>query len=201
MPSVLNHLTMVELLAGDWRAATAHALEGQARAVESKQRPAEASILGRRAIVEARRGAWTDARETALRSLTLAAGPEFDASRPAAAMAGGGEAAIWALGTVEAAQGNAAKAHAWLGPLCDALLAAGIEEPGEVRALPEDVEALVALGHLDEAERRVDRLEGWAERVARPSVSGAAARCRGIVLTARGEEAAALAARGGGRVA
>jgi DNA-binding NarL/FixJ family response regulator len=193
-PSLLNHLTTVEFLAGDWPAAAAHAADGYARAVESGQQPTEVSILGRRALIEARRGAFAEARDTALRSLAIAAGPDFDPARADEAAARGGEAAIWALGSVELSLGRPKEAHRWLGPLCDALLAAGIEEPGEVRALPEDVEALVALGLVDEAEVRVERLEAWAGRVARPSVSAAAGRCRGLLLTARGEDAAALAA-------
>jgi DNA-binding NarL/FixJ family response regulator/KaiC/GvpD/RAD55 family RecA-like ATPase len=193
-PSLLNHLTMVEFLAGDWPAAAAHAADGYARAVESGQQPTEASILGRRALIEARRGALAEARATALRSLAVAVAGAFDPSRPEQAMVRGGEAAIWALGSVELWLGRPKEAHRWLGPLCDALLAAGIEEPGELRGLPDDVEALIALGLVEEAEGRIDRLEAWAGRVARPSVSGAAGRCRGLLLAARGEEAAALAA-------
>lgn len=193
-PSLLNHLTMVELLGGNWAAANDYASDGYARALEGGQEPTQASILGRDALLKARRGALAEAREIAIRSLAVSAGPGFEPSHPEAAMAGGGEVAMWALGSVELSLGNAERAHLWLGPLCDALLVAGVDEPGEVRALADDVEALVALGQVDKAEALVERLEAWARRVARPSVLGAANRCRGLLFVAQDDDASALAA-------
>ena len=193
-PSLLNHLTMVELLAGNWAAAKDHASNGYASALESGQQPTQASILGRDALLQARRGALAEARELAMRSLAVGAGPDFTPSHPETAMANGGEVAIWALGSVELSLGKAEEAHAWLGPLCDALLSAGVDEPGEVRALPDDVEALVALGQFEKADAHVERLEAWAKRVVRPSVLGAANRCRGLLFVAQGDDASALAA-------
>ncbi len=191
-PSILNHLTMVEYLAGDWRASSAYADEGYERALESGQQPTQASILGKRALIAARRGALDEAHETAVRSLTIAGGAEFDPPRPEQALVRGGETAVWALGLVDLSLGDADRAHAWLGPLCDALLAAGIAEPGEVRSLPDEIEALLALGRLDDAEPRLRRLETWAQRLERPSVLGTAARCRGLIHAASGDDAAAL---------
>jgi DNA-binding CsgD family transcriptional regulator len=194
LPSLFNHLAMVEALAGNWPAATAYADEGLARAIESGQRPTQAAILGRRALVAVRRGALDEARGAATRSLAIAAGSDFNPAHPEIALARGGEVAVWALGAVELAVGDAERAHAWLGPLCDGLVAAGIAEPGEVRALPEDIDALVALRRLDDAQQRVARLDAWASRVDRPSVHGLANRSRGVLLAARGEDDAALRA-------
>lgn len=193
-PTLLNHLALVELLAGRWARADEHAAEGSARAAASGQRPTQAAILGRRALVEARRGSLADATASAERSLAIAADGPFDRARPEVALVRGGEMAVWAMGQVELARGDPAAAHAWLGPLCAALLAAGIEEPGEIRALPDEIEALLALGRVDDAERHVERLARWSARVARPSVAALADRCRGLVLAARGQDDAALAA-------
>jgi DNA-binding CsgD family transcriptional regulator len=74
------------------------------------------------------------------------------------------------------------------------LIAACVGEPGSVRFVPDEIEALIALGRLDEA----DTLLGWLEKrgrvLDRASALAAAGRCRGLLLTARRDEAAALAA-------
>lgn len=173
-PSLRNHLTMVELLAGRWSAADVHARDGYERALEGGHLPTQASILGKLAMLAARRGDLAEAREAGLAALEIAGPPEE-------ALVRGGETAIWALGFAELSAGDPGAAHAWLGPLCDALLAAGIEEPGELRALPDEVEALALLGRRAEAERLVEALECWAARLERPSVVGAALRSRALL--------------------
>jgi DNA-binding CsgD family transcriptional regulator len=193
VPSILNHLTIIECLAGDWTASMAHADECFERALESGQRPTQASVLGKKALLEARRGALEDARETALQALGIAGEADFDPSTPHRAFMHGGETAVWAFGFSELSRGDAESAHAWLGPQCDALLASGLEEPGEVRALPDEIEALVVLGRVEDADVHTRRLEAWAHRLERPSVLGTAGRCRGLLLAAGGDDAAALA--------
>src|SRR5207248_1805873 len=113
-PSILNHLAMATLLAGDLVAAEAHARDGYVRAVDSAQVPTQAAILGRRALIATRRGAFAQARELARQSLVIAAGRDFDPASPLSAVARGGEAALWAMGELEMSIGNAAEAHRWL---------------------------------------------------------------------------------------
>ena len=192
MPSLLNHLTLIECLAGHWSEAAEHAEDGYERALESGQYPTQVSIRAKGALLAARRGATDDARAGALGALTVAhAG--FDAAEPAEAMARGGETAIWTLGFLELSLGNPDGAHRYLGPMVDVLLAAGVAEPGEVRCLPDELEALVELGRLDEAETLLELYEGWAARLARPSALADAGRCRGLLLTRRGDPDGALA--------
>ncbi|HXF99034.1 MAG TPA: helix-turn-helix transcriptional regulator [Gaiellaceae bacterium] len=192
LPSLLNHLALVELLAGDWARCDRYAEDGYALAVETGQRPAQASVLAKRAMLAARRGQADEAQETALEALALAAGSRFDPARPEPALARGGETAIWTLGFLELSLGRPEGAHRYLAPLARALLACGLEEPGEVRCLPDLAEALTALGRLDEAEGLVQRLEAWARRLRRASAQAAAGRCRGLLLLARGDAATAL---------
>jgi DNA-binding CsgD family transcriptional regulator len=78
--------------------------------------------------------------------------------------------------------------------MTDLLLDAGVAEPGELRCLPDLVEALVLVGRLEDAEARVQTLETWAQTLRRASAGAAAARCRGVVAAARSDGAAALAA-------
>jgi DNA-binding CsgD family transcriptional regulator len=103
---------------------------------------------------------------------------------------------MWALGFLELSLGRAEAAHAYLGPLTRALLEAGIREPGELRSLPDEIEALAALGRLDEAETLLAPFEETADGLARPSALGAARRCRGLLEAARGDLPAALDALG-----
>jgi DNA-binding NarL/FixJ family response regulator len=193
VPSILNHLTHVECLAGRWQEASALADECHERALESGQQPTQHSILGKQALLAAQRGAVDEAREIAWCALAPIGGQGFDPARPAEAMANGGETAVSALGLLELTLGNYAEAHRLLGPLCAELIAAGIQEPGEMRCLPDEIEALVALGRLEEADELATRLEGWARRLGRPSALAAAARCRGLLLAAQDDLSAALA--------
>jgi DNA-binding CsgD family transcriptional regulator len=181
LPSLLNHLALIECLAGRLDLSAGLADESYVLALEGGHVPTQASSLAKRAMVAARQGEIDVARETAERSLALA-GED--------AVFRGGETAIWTLGFLELSVGNPDAAHRRLGPLVDAVLAAGIQEPGEIRCLPDEIEALVELGRVEEAEALLGRLEGWAERLGRPSALGAAGRCRGLLL----EGPAALAA-------
>lgn len=197
MPSILNHLALVECLAGRWERGLEHVGEGYARALESGQEPTQTSILGKRALVEARRGSLEEARATASQALALTG---FDATEPRDALARGAETAIWAMGLVELSAGDPAGAVEILAPMAEVLLEAGVAEPGEVRCLPNLIEALAALERLDEAESLLAIHERWAEALQRPSTLMATGRCRGIVLAARGDASAALDALEGAAV-
>ena len=61
-----------------------------------------------------------------------------------------------------------------------------------MRFVFDDVEALVVLGELDRAERRLAGIEGHARRLGRTFALAASARCRGLISAARGETGAAL---------
>jgi hypothetical protein len=73
-------------------------------------------------------------------ALRADAAPEFDASSPEPALTRAGQNAIGALGLVELSLDRQEEAHRYLGPLTAAFLSAGIDEPGELRCLPDDVE-------------------------------------------------------------
>ena len=193
-PSILNHLTLIEALAGRWDAAIGHAEDGYIRALESGQHPTQASILAKTALIAARRGAADEARETAWQALAREGGRALDPAQPEEVLARGGETAVWTLGFLELSLGNPEGADRFLGPMTKALLAAGVQEPGEVRCLPDEIEALVQLGRFDEAEELLAPFEAWAQRLERASTLGAAGRCRGLLSAARGDRDGALVA-------
>jgi DNA-binding CsgD family transcriptional regulator len=101
---------------------------------------------------------------------------------------------LWALGFLELSVGNAARVDELLRPLSDALTQMGFGEPILGIFLPDEVEALVALGDLDGASRLVDWLEQGGRRVDRAWALAVAARGHGIIAAARGDLQSALAA-------
>lgn len=191
---ILNHLAFVRLLGGAWDEAERLLDEAYTIALQSGQGPSQASILSKKALLKARRGLLAEARGFAGHALELSAGPAFEVARPQRALARGGETAIWTLGFIELSRGNPAEAHRHLGPLQETLMGAGIEEPGELRFLPDEVESLVALGRLEEARALVTWMDQIARRLGRPSALAGAHRCRGVVAAAGGDMRSALAA-------
>jgi DNA-binding CsgD family transcriptional regulator len=189
---IFSHLSLIECLAGHLELAESLAEDAVGMALQSGQVPSQTAALGRKALVFAMRGDLEATRELAGRSLALAHGDDFDPTAPQAAAARGGELAIWALGHVSLALGDYPTAHLYLGPLCDFLLEAGIEEPGEIRPLGDEIEALAALGRMEDADRLTQHLERMGTRTGRPSVLGVARRSRAIVAAAGGEVEAAI---------
>ena len=73
---------------------------------------------------------------------------------------------------------------------------AGVGEPGSIRFVTDDVEALVALGELEHARSILGRHEERARRLRRRSALAACARCRGLLAGAEGDFDGALASFG-----
>jgi DNA-binding CsgD family transcriptional regulator len=96
------------------------------------------------------------------------------------------------LGFLALTQGDHHGALAHLVPVREALEAMGLADPGVVRCLPDEIEAHLALGHLDEAEALLDGLTEQATVTGRAWALAAAARCRGLLRAARGDWAGAL---------
>jgi DNA-binding CsgD family transcriptional regulator len=79
-------------------------------------------------------------------------------------------------------------------PLVEAIEQHGIGEPVPLFFLPDALEALVALGELDRAETLIEQLERRGRELDRSWALATGARCRGLLLAARGDLPAALAA-------
>jgi DNA-binding CsgD family transcriptional regulator len=185
VPWLLMRLAQLELLAGDWARAASYADEGLDLAVQARQPLLEVDLLCARALVAAHRGDVETAR-------AAAADGGARADRLGAGI--GARITPWALGLLELSLGDPAAAHRHLAPLQRATEAAGIVDPGEQRYLGDLMEALVALGRLDEADALADELERRGTRLARASAVALAARGRGRAAAARGDTQAALEA-------
>ena len=100
----------------------------------------------------------------------------------------------WVLGFLALSLNEPTEASDALAGVPERLERLGIGEPGLWPILPDAVEAAVAVGRLDEAEATVATLEAQARALEHRWATPAARRCRGLLLLAQGDSAAALAA-------
>jgi len=173
---------------GDLVAARRLAEEARQTAAVLDDRAAHAIALAASALVHAHDGSIDLAREEALGSIRLFEDLGW-------AMGTGWP--LWALGLTELSTGNPAAVDAALGPLATMLTAMGGGDPFLGVCLPEEIEALVELGHRDRAESLIDWLEGRATELDRAWALAAAGRCRGLLYASRGDVNGALAALDG----
>jgi DNA-binding CsgD family transcriptional regulator len=184
-PYLLVLLGQVECTLGDLEAARAHALEGQEASEQSGQRTLLAYNLALESLVEAQRGRADRARVAALRALELA--PETG-GRP------GELVAVGALAHLELAVGDPSAVVASLEEGVAFARNEDIAEPGAVRFVVDQVEALVELGRRDEASELLGWFEGNARRLERVSALANCARCRGLLAAQAGKLDEALSA-------
>jgi DNA-binding CsgD family transcriptional regulator len=100
----------------------------------------------------------------------------------------------WALGFGALSAGDPAGAHAAITPLVELLPAIGLADPVGFVFLPDEIEALIALGEHERAERLIELLDTRGRAHDRPWALAAAARGRGALLAAGGQLEEALAA-------
>ncbi len=100
----------------------------------------------------------------------------------------------WALGFGELSAGDPAAAHAALEPLTEVAPSMGLADPIGLVFLPDEIEALIALGELTRAQPLIELLRRLGIAHDRPWAIAAAARGRGILATAQGDLEEAIAA-------
>jgi DNA-binding CsgD family transcriptional regulator len=98
------------------------------------------------------------------------------------------------LGFIALSEGDPRAAVSELGPLPPLLRRAGVGEPGAYRFAHDLAEAYVLTGELEAAETVVGELEEQGRRLDRAYALATGARCRGMVLAARGDVDGAVAA-------
>jgi DNA-binding CsgD family transcriptional regulator len=101
---------------------------------------------------------------------------------------------VSALGFLELSLDSPAGTHRYLGALAEAVPAIGLGDPGLFRSLPDEVEALVALGQPAKAEPLVAWLEERGTTLRRPWALATGARCRALLLAAEGDLDGAMVA-------
>jgi DNA-binding CsgD family transcriptional regulator len=174
-------LARVEVRAGNFERAAGYAEESHLAAADQEGLLCE--TLAAKAEAAALLGQVEVARQAAEEGLAIAGrrGLGLAALRNRAA-----------LGFLELSVGNPQGAHRWLGPAVAAMHDSGLGEPAYVPLLPDEIEALIALGELEPATCLLDMLEERGRALGRPWALAAAARGRGLLQAAKGEQAAAL---------
>lgn len=177
--AALVRLAEVEVRDGSWE--RAESLADEARTLSRQLGIGDALELGLLAYVAAARGKDEDARVDADLGLRAAGDDRM--------------ALLWnlgALGLLELSLGRPEQALRHSGRVGGIATEMGLGEPAALPFLPDEAEALVGVGELDAAERRIAWLEERGAALARGSALAAAARCRGQLLAEAGELAGAL---------
>jgi DNA-binding CsgD family transcriptional regulator len=185
LPFLLSTLSQLECWAGNLDVAARHAEAGDALAVQTGQGLTRAFLLSSRALVYGLRGEVDRARSLAEDGLAIA---ERGRLYPPIQF----NTAVLAF--IDLSLGEHAAVHARLGHLTDLLTGVGMAEPGILRFVPDEVEALVALGKVERAAAILDAFEARAVALRRAWSLATAARCRGLVDSARGAAPAAIGA-------
>jgi DNA-binding CsgD family transcriptional regulator len=185
IPMLLYHLAELECWAGNWEVAERHARASLETALQTETAFYQAMALYANALVDGLRGRVEQARSAATQGLELA---ERVGSLTTQIQN------LSVLGFLELFMGNPAGAHRHLGRAAEIVAEMGIVEPGVFRFVPDELEALVALGDLEAAKALLDPFEERAERLDRGWALATAARCRGLLLAASGDTDGALEA-------
>ena len=175
---LLFSMSQRECAAGNWELAARYAGEAVERSRQCGLATLQTNALSAQAYVSALLGRADATRAAAEEGIRIAT------------EAGAVPAVHWhmsALGFLELSLGDPAAAHRQLGPLAEAVVAVGLAEPGVVRFLPDEIEALVALGEFDAAERAAGPPGGAGAR-SRPRLGARhGGRCRALLEAATGD--------------
>ena len=185
LPDILAHLAELELWAGKWDLADQYAGKSLKAAEQTGQEASRAINLYGVALVGAHRARVEQARGHAEEA--LAVGERIKSPWVMGI-------SLWVLGFLDLSLGDLPAVDRHLTRADEIGESIGLVEPGQWRFHADHVEALVGLGELERAEALRDRLEERGRAVDRPWALATAARCRGLLLEARGDRDGALAA-------
>jgi DNA-binding CsgD family transcriptional regulator len=185
IPQIRYHLAELECRAGTWDAAMEHARESRAAAQRIHMGPMSSEGHFALGLVEAHLGRADPARQEALEGMRVAeeAG-EILLLIPNLSV----------LGFLELSLGRPAEADAFLSRAVELERQMGVREPAYFRVVPDEIETLVALGRLDEAEALLVPFEETGDVLDRAWTRATGARCRALLVASRGDLEGASAA-------
>lgn len=179
------HTVLLECWRGDLASAALVADDTFERALQLGTEVPRAIALSTRANAAAYAGDVTEAREAAEAALAIFLQGSCLV------------ATLWpnaTLGFLELSQDDFEAAAGRLGPMAAGAAAMGVREPVCVPFAADAAEALIALGQVENATALVDQLEENGRRLDRAWALATGARCRGLLLAARGQLDAAIEA-------
>ena len=173
------HVAELEVWAGNWSTALDHANESLLLR-QHVDRPAAPRYV--RAMALACLGRADEARAEAATGLADAEGTDDVVYRMQN---------LHVLGFVELSAERYGPAHARLGPAVDLLRPRWNREFGDCHFVPDEIEAVIALGDLERARDLVAWMEEVGRRTRRPWTLATGGRCRALLLAADGDIEAA----------
>ena len=182
---ILFMLAQVECSAGEWSQAISYADESCEITAWTGHLPYRAIGLATKALIEGRLGRAEAARATAGEGLQLA-----ERSGLLQAI----QFNLAALGFLELSLDNPKETNNLLWPLAEGVLASGVREPGVLRFLPDEIEALIAIGEADTARSTLEPFAAQAEALGRSWALATSERCWGLLNASIGNLPDALAA-------
>jgi DNA-binding CsgD family transcriptional regulator len=171
-------LADLELRAGDWAEAARYAWRGVTNATHAGVAQEQEITFMIHGLVQAHLGHLDEAREVAGRALTLS---EQIGDRVY------GIRANAVLGFAELSRGDAAAALRYLLPATAELRRTGVGELSISQVVQNEIEALVGVGRLEEAEETIAFVEEKGRPTNRAWHEAVAARGRALVASARGD--------------
>jgi DNA-binding CsgD family transcriptional regulator len=184
LPFSMNHLAKLALRAGDVARAKAIAAEVLEHTLQMRLEEEQTYALATVSLVEAHCGNAKAARELTEQGLALAERVGIEPPR---------FELLAVVGFLDLSLGQAEAAHRVLGPLVQALAAAGVGEPAVFRVEPDEIEALITLGRLEQARAALDRLVAHARAVPSRWIAAVVARSGGMLEAAHGDTRRAVA--------
>jgi ATP/maltotriose-dependent transcriptional regulator MalT len=182
---LLTWRSWVETRSGDLATAGSLAQQAEAMARLTGSQSMLAHAVAQRALVCAHQGDVTGAREGSAHAIEL--GDQVNFLLPH----------VWAAATIallELSLGDAESAWKASEDLIAPVELFGIGEPILLIFLPDALDALIAIDQLERAEAMIDTLEDRGRELDRTWALATGARCRGLLLAARGDLSGAAAA-------
>jgi DNA-binding CsgD family transcriptional regulator len=175
-------LSMLEWLAGRWPLALEHAKGAYELGEQGQHGHGRAWVARMKALIEADLGLVEQARASAEQGLAFARAVPIEFAQVAG---------LGVLGRLELELGDLAAAACYLRDLPGRLLAGGLNDP-TAPVWADAIEALIAVGELEQARLYLGPYERHSARLASPLALAGAARCRGLLLAAEGDLTAGL---------
>jgi DNA-binding CsgD family transcriptional regulator len=175
-------LSILEWRAGNWESAARHAADSLALRTQFGREASQPVAELPTALIAAHQGHIDAARDRSERALAAA---EADGIR----IAQSGHS--WVLGFIEFSRGDAPAALVYLERAWEIRDSVLLLEPGHRLELADTLEALIAVGRLGEAEKKLVQWEKRSRAVDRSWAMAITARCRALLLAANGDLAGA----------
>jgi DNA-binding CsgD family transcriptional regulator len=185
LPDLMAHMADLECWAGNWPAADRYAAASWEVVEQVGHRAWQSIALYVRALIDAHLGRIDAARAEATEGLSAAT---------TARVAWHSMLVSGALGFVELTAGNLEQAEVSLSRAVDLADRIGLTEPSVWRFHANHIDAVIGLGDLDRAETLLARFDGWGRATGRAWTLATAARCRALLLAARGDTDSAIQA-------